>query len=310
MCDPSKESDSPDNIDYNKEVENESDRRKGNPKVRGSIYAIDGGRGDNSGLVKKGKRFGVSKGKLHLIKKQPSVLIFDSLKNRSRCDIITTLIEYIQVEWDVRKSALCGQRTFGKNVIKGNIVRVPQQNNSTDCGTYVLHYVECFYKQPPDCFTLPIKGLEHWFTLSEAEEKRRDLQRLISLLTTQLNPSLHHNPTIVGYCVDQCVPLSPFCSLAQDVTRLSPRQQGIGVPEALEEVGILKFVDANYIQRELSEAIGITQGELDCAAAELFQRTTVTQSRPAREGSAQVIRKEKVEISAKLPTRKKVDQFR
>jgi len=42
----------------------------------------------------------------------------------------------------------------------------------------------------------------------------------------------------------------------------------------LESEGILKYVDAKYLQRELSEATGMTQDELDHAAHELLQRST------------------------------------
>jgi len=38
------------------------------------------------------------------------------------------------------------QQSFGKEVIKGWSPLVPQQDNFTDCGIYVLQYVESFLK--------------------------------------------------------------------------------------------------------------------------------------------------------------------
>jgi len=38
------------------------------------------------------------------------------------------------------------QQSFGKEVMKGWSPLVPQQDNFTDCGIYVLQYVESFLK--------------------------------------------------------------------------------------------------------------------------------------------------------------------
>ena len=35
---------------------------------------------------------------------------------------------------------------FDKDFIKGGVPKVPQQNNYSDCGVYVLQYVESFFK--------------------------------------------------------------------------------------------------------------------------------------------------------------------
>lgn len=47
------------------------------------------------------------------------------------------------MEWEVRKG---DQRSFGKEVMKGSSPRVPQQDNFSDCGVYVLQYVESFFQ--------------------------------------------------------------------------------------------------------------------------------------------------------------------
>lgn len=50
---------------------------------------------------------------------------------------------YLEVEWEVRKGT---QRSFGKDLMKGSSPRVPQQDNFSDCGVYVLQYVESFFE--------------------------------------------------------------------------------------------------------------------------------------------------------------------
>lgn len=50
---------------------------------------------------------------------------------------------YLEVEWEVRKGY---KRSFSKDVMKGSNPKVPQQNNFSDCGVYILQYVESFFE--------------------------------------------------------------------------------------------------------------------------------------------------------------------
>lgn len=61
------------------------------------------------------------------------------LKAHCRC----VCFRYLEVEWEVRKGA---QRSFGKDVMRGSSPRVPQQDNFSDCGVYILQYVESFFE--------------------------------------------------------------------------------------------------------------------------------------------------------------------
>lgn len=71
------------------------------------------------------------------------MLIFDSLAGASRTRVVATLREYLRIEYQVKKSA---QRLFNKDTIPGYCAKVPQQNNFSDCGVYVLQYVESFFE--------------------------------------------------------------------------------------------------------------------------------------------------------------------
>lgn len=48
---------------------------------------------------------------------------------------------YLQVEWEVRRGT---PRLFTPDTMRSSNCRVPQQDNSSDCGLYLLQYVESF----------------------------------------------------------------------------------------------------------------------------------------------------------------------
>lgn len=70
-------------------------------------------------------------------------MIFDSLAGASRARVVATLRDYLSCE-HVAKLGI--EKTFSKDTIKGACPKVPQQSNFTDCGLYVLQYVENFFK--------------------------------------------------------------------------------------------------------------------------------------------------------------------
>uniref|UniRef100_A0A2K5SF38 SUMO specific peptidase 6 n=1 Tax=Cebus imitator TaxID=2715852 RepID=A0A2K5SF38_CEBIM len=95
-------------------------------------------------------------GQWHLkptICKQPCILLMDSLRGPSRSNVVKILREYLEVEWEVKKGS---KRSFSKDVMKGSNPKVPQQNNFSDCGVYVLQYVESFFENPILNFELPM----------------------------------------------------------------------------------------------------------------------------------------------------------
>jgi Ulp1 family protease len=74
---------------------------------------------------------------------RPCILIFDSLAGASRSRVVATLRDYLRIEYKVKQGK---EREFNKDTIKGSTPRVPQQTNFTDCGVYVLQYVESFFQ--------------------------------------------------------------------------------------------------------------------------------------------------------------------
>ncbi|CAN9507345.1 unnamed protein product [Ophioblennius macclurei] len=113
--------------------------------------------------------------------RQPCILIMDSLRGPARSTVVKTLREYLEVEWEVRKGV---QRSFGKDVMRGSSPRVPQQDNFSDCGVYVLQYVESFFESPIGSFQLPL-NLSEWFPQQRMKTKREEIRDLILKLQEQ-----------------------------------------------------------------------------------------------------------------------------
>ncbi|XP_006897031.1 PREDICTED: sentrin-specific protease 6 [Elephantulus edwardii] len=117
-------------------------------------------------------------GQWHLkptICKQPCILLMDSLRGPSRSNVVKILREYLEVEWEVKKGS---KRSFSKDVMKGSNPKVPQQNNFSDCGVYVLQYVESFFENPILNFELPM-NLANWFPPPRMRTKREEIQNII-----------------------------------------------------------------------------------------------------------------------------------
>ncbi|XP_067339194.1 sentrin-specific protease 6 isoform X2 [Channa argus] len=113
--------------------------------------------------------------------KQPCILIMDSLRGPARSTVVKTLREYLEVEWEVRKGT---QRSFGKELMRGSSPRVPQQDNFSDCGVYILQYVESFFENPIQSFHLPV-NLSEWFPQQRMKTKREEIKDLILKIQAQ-----------------------------------------------------------------------------------------------------------------------------
>ncbi|NXP04738.1 SENP6 protease, partial [Thinocorus orbignyianus] len=139
---------------------------------------------DDGGLVDENCSWEM--GQWHLkptICKQPCILLMDSLRGPSRSNVVKTLREYLEVEWEVRKG---NKRSFSKDVMKGSNPKVPQQNNFSDCGVYILQYVESFFENPIVSFELPM-NLTDWFPRPRMKTKREEIRKIILKLQEQQN---------------------------------------------------------------------------------------------------------------------------
>ncbi|XP_029968484.1 microtubule-associated protein futsch isoform X2 [Salarias fasciatus] len=120
--------------------------------------------------------------------KRPSILIMDSLKLSLHERVVKLLRDYLQSEWEVRRGS---SREFGPDQMKSSHCKVPLQDNSSDCGLYLLQYVESFLKDPVVHFELPL-CLERWFPRQQVRRKRDAIRDLILYLYRLQNLDLRH----------------------------------------------------------------------------------------------------------------------
>nr|XP_033799548.1 sentrin-specific protease 7 [Geotrypetes seraphini] len=113
--------------------------------------------------------------------KRPCILMLDSLRAGSLQNTVQMLREYLKEEWHVKKGT---PREFSQSNMRDFCPRVPKQNNSSDCGIYLLQYVESFFQKPITNFELPI-SLEHWFPRHIMRTKREEIHDLILKLHVQ-----------------------------------------------------------------------------------------------------------------------------
>ncbi|XP_063067908.1 sentrin-specific protease 7b isoform X2 [Engraulis encrasicolus] len=119
-----------------------------------------------------------------LVCKRPCILVMDSLKLSLHERAYKLLRDYLQVEWEVRRGT---PRRFTIDTIKGSNCKVPLQDNSSDCGLYLLQYVEAFLQNPVVHFELPLR-LERWFPRQHVRQKREQIRELVLDLYKEHGP--------------------------------------------------------------------------------------------------------------------------
>ncbi|KAF8560799.1 hypothetical protein P879_08024 [Paragonimus westermani] len=121
------------------------------------------------------------------INAMPCILLFDSLPCQTRVSNLHVIRDYLQVEWDSRRSSEDGSLYFNKDTIRGFSPRVPSQSNLVDCGIYLLHYVEMFFKQPVQSYTKDYfqNEMASWFSEDTVGQKRSEIHTLLLRLHSQ-----------------------------------------------------------------------------------------------------------------------------
>ncbi|XP_010768441.1 sentrin-specific protease 7-like [Notothenia coriiceps] len=115
--------------------------------------------------------------------KRPCILIMDSLKLSLHERVFKLLREYLQSEWEVRRGS---SRDFSSDQTQSSHCIVPLQDNSSDCGLYLLQYVESFLKDPVVHFDLPLQ-LQRWFPRHQVRRKRDEIRDLVLRLYKEQN---------------------------------------------------------------------------------------------------------------------------
>ena len=74
---------------------------------------------------------------------RPCILILDSLSTSSKAKVAGILREYLYCEYIAKMQ---DEMEFSFEAMKTGYLKVPKQTNATDCGLYLLHYVESFFQ--------------------------------------------------------------------------------------------------------------------------------------------------------------------
>ncbi|XP_043965536.1 sentrin-specific protease 7b isoform X1 [Gambusia affinis] len=109
------------------------------------------------------------------VTKRSCILVMDSLKLSSHDDVCRLIRGYLQVEWEVRRKT---PRLFTPATMRSCTCSVPQQDNGSDCGVYLLQFAESFLQNPVVDFDLPLR-LEGWFPRQQARQKRDEIRSLL-----------------------------------------------------------------------------------------------------------------------------------
>ncbi|NXQ15338.1 SENP7 protease, partial [Peucedramus taeniatus] len=125
-------------------------------------------------------KISLSNSKKHICKR-PCILILDSLKACSVQKTVQVLREYLEMEWEAKRKT---HREFSKSAMIDLCPRVPKQDNCSDCGVYLLQYVESFFQNPIVNFEQPLH-LENWFPRQLIRNKREEIRDLILQLHFQ-----------------------------------------------------------------------------------------------------------------------------
>lgn len=76
------------------------------------------------------------------------MLVFDSLGGDTTRDSVKTLRQYLSAE----HTAKCGSSlAFDESVMPADAPIIPEQNNLTECGLYLLQYIESFFSVSTPC---------------------------------------------------------------------------------------------------------------------------------------------------------------
>jgi len=114
------------------------------------------------------------------LKGEPFFIILDSL-GESKTTAVNNVRSYLEHEWEAK---MLEDVDFSKNSMRTLRPIKPEQHNYSDCGIYLLHYVEKIFSSvaqfywPETVNTLNDK----WFPLSEVASKRSVLAQLIRTL--------------------------------------------------------------------------------------------------------------------------------
>ena len=116
------------------------------------------------------------------------MIVLDSMGG-NKTAAVSNIRHYLAAEW---KAKMCGdEKEFEFSSKQMRTVRPakPEQENGTDCGIYLLQYIEKMFTSVAQYYWPgQFKDLTAWFTTQEVSTKRDEIARLIRDLSADQNP--------------------------------------------------------------------------------------------------------------------------
>ena len=114
--------------------------------------------------------------------KRPILIILDSLEDGLKSSVCNNLRTYLSMEW---RAKMGSEKEFSVETMPAYCPRIPQQTNLTDCGLFLLQYVESFFLNPLTNFSRPLKSLASWFPEDCIKTKRFSVASIIRELSAE-----------------------------------------------------------------------------------------------------------------------------
>lgn len=118
------------------------------------------------------------------IRGKPFLLLLDSMDG-NRDEAVAIIRTYLAEEWKAKKGS---QASFGKKMMRLVNPSKPLQNKNTDCGLYLLNYVEKIFSCVAQFYFLNLPDLTNWFPQEEIQQKRGLIACIIKILALCENP--------------------------------------------------------------------------------------------------------------------------
>ncbi|XP_048635532.1 probable ubiquitin-like-specific protease 2A isoform X1 [Brassica napus] len=125
----------------------------------------------------------------------PCILHLDSIKGSHKGGLVNIFPSYLREEWKARQGNTTMDLSRASNMQLLSL-ELPQQENSFDCGLFLLHYLELFVAQAPAKFNpslITTSGnflTRKWFPAKEASLKRAYILELLYNLHKGHDPSI------------------------------------------------------------------------------------------------------------------------
>nr|XP_043624678.1 probable ubiquitin-like-specific protease 2B isoform X2 [Erigeron canadensis] len=201
--------------------------------------------------------------------KVPCILHMDSIKGSHRGLESRFIRCYLLEEWKERYSDIAEDISRKFMDLRFLRLEVPQQQNSYDCGLFMLHNMELFLKQAADNFN-PLASFisKNWFHPIEASLKRARIKRLIFELAKSKTQSSDCNDKSSYDLKDEDGEETEVEILHETCNRKEPCCESISNPDAPLTVKPLR--SKPYLCSESSDMnIDPSDGDIDGATSSL-----------------------------------------